>query len=144
MSKKLTGTTLMRKIGKIFARKRERAATLTASPEAALATVDQALLLAEKLPSPSKLRGAVTDLGTLGRLVRAWVRRDYRHVSRGTIVMALGALIYFLAPLDAIFDAIPALGLVDDALVLAWVISEIRAELADFRAWETAQTTPVA
>ena len=139
MSIKLSRKSLARRIGKIFARKRQRAAALTASPAAALATVDQALVRAEKLPAASRLRGAVTDLGTLGRLVRAWVRRDYRHVSRSTIVMALGALVYFVAPIDAIFDAVPGLGLIDDAAVLAWVISEIRAELADFRAWEAAQ-----
>lgn len=82
------------------------------------------------------LRGMLTDLLTLGRLIKAWTKREYRNVSRSTIVMALGAIAYFLAPLDAIFDAIPFAGFIDDAAVLAWVLREIRGELAAFRTWE--------
>jgi uncharacterized membrane protein YkvA (DUF1232 family) len=57
-------------------------------------------------------------------------------VSSTTIVMTVAALVYFLSPLDAILDAVPVIGFIDDAAVLAWVISEIRAELEDFRLWE--------
>jgi uncharacterized membrane protein YkvA (DUF1232 family) len=60
-------------------------------------------------------------------------------VSSTTVIMTVAALVYFLAPIDAIFDALPAFGLIDDAAVLAWVISEIRGELDDFRVWEQAR-----
>lgn len=76
------------------------------------------------------------DLQTSVRLVRAWARRDYAGVGRGTIALLVGALLYFLCPIDAIIDAIPVLGYVDDAAVLAWVVGQVRAELESFRSWE--------
>jgi len=76
------------------------------------------------------------DMQTSVRLVRAWGRREYRGVGRGTLVLIVGALLYFVSPIDAIIDAIPVLGFLDDAAVLAWVLGQVRAELYAFRNWE--------
>jgi uncharacterized membrane protein YkvA (DUF1232 family) len=119
-----------------FEAKRKRAERLIEAPQAALSTADRAVAKAERI---GKLSQTLTEVFTLGRLARAWARGDYRAVSRGTIVMVLGALIYFLSPIDAILDGIPVLGLIDDAMVLAWVVSEVRAELSDFRSWEASE-----
>jgi uncharacterized membrane protein YkvA (DUF1232 family) len=116
-----------------FEKKRQRAERLLEAPEVALSTADRAVAKAERI---GKLSQSLTEIFTLGRLARAWARGEYRDVSRGTIVMVLGALVYFLSPIDAILDGIPVLGMIDDAMVLAWVVSEIRAELSDFRHWE--------
>jgi uncharacterized membrane protein YkvA (DUF1232 family) len=84
------------------------------------------------------------DLQTAIRLARAWGRRDYRRVPRSTIVLIVGGLLYFLSPIDAILDAIPVLGLLDDAMVLGWVLRQVRCELDAFRAWEgQGQLAPV-
>ena len=82
------------------------------------------------------------DLQTTVRLVRAWARRDYRGVARSTIVLVVGALLYLVSPIDAIVDAIPVLGLLDDAAVLAWVIRHVRWELDAFRDWEGRRQLP--
>ena len=127
---------------RLFERSRTAARRLTADPESpgsTLATVDRAIEQAHRV---GKVRGLVGDITTMGRLVRAWSKRDYRQVSRSTIVMVLGALVYFVSPIDAILDSIPVLGFIDDAAVLAWVISEIRAELDEFRTWETGRALP--
>jgi uncharacterized membrane protein YkvA (DUF1232 family) len=116
-----------------FEKKRQRAERLLETPAVALHTADRAVAKAERV---GKLSQSLTEIFTLGRLARAWARGDYRDISRGTVVMVLGALVYFLSPIDAILDGIPVLGLIDDAMVLAWVVSEIRAELSDFRTWE--------
>jgi len=42
------------------------------------------------------------DLQTSVRLIRAWGRREYRGVGRGTLVLIVGALLYFVSPIDAI------------------------------------------
>ncbi|HEY0706716.1 MAG TPA: DUF1232 domain-containing protein [Polyangia bacterium] len=118
-----------------LARKPHSGERLAASPLAALRTLERAMAKAGRIGG---FRGVLGDLLSLGRLVKAWVRRDYRQVSRGTIVLSLAALAYFLAPIDAILDAIPFAGFVDDAAVLAWVLREIRQELAAFRLWEVA------
>jgi uncharacterized membrane protein YkvA (DUF1232 family) len=133
---------LSKKWRPFWARRREEAVALVEGAEGALETVeivDRALEKAKALGRSSKLRAALDDVKTLGRLARAWARREYRKVSPSTIVMTVGALVYFLAPIDAVLDGLPFIGFLDDAAVLAWVISEIRAELEDFRAWELAQ-----
>ena len=71
------------------------------------------------------------------RLARAWSRRDYRGVTRSTIVLVVAGLLYLLSPIDAIIDAIPVLGFLDDALVLGWVFRQVRWELDAFREWES-------
>ena len=76
------------------------------------------------------------DLQTAIRLARAWGRRDYRGVAVSTVVLVVAGLLYLLSPIDAIFDAIPVLGFVDDALVLGWVFKQVRFELDVFREWE--------
>ena len=76
--------------------------------------------------------------------MRAWARGEYRDVSRGTIALILGALVYFLTPIDAIFDHLPFAGYVDDAAILAWVVSEVKAELDAFKAWEAKRLLPPA
>ena len=73
---------------------------------------------------------------TAVRLAGAWGRREYPGLSRGTIVLIVGGLLYFVSPIDAIVDVIPVLGLVDDAAVLAWVFRQVRWELEAFREWE--------
>ena len=45
-------------------------------------------------------------------------------------------LIYFVMPVDAIPDFILALGLVDDAALLGWVLSSVRTDLERFVEWE--------
>jgi uncharacterized membrane protein YkvA (DUF1232 family) len=89
-----------------------------------------------KVIRQSKLRQTFRDVQVLVRLVRAWARGDYRDISKGTIALILGALVYFLTPIDAIIDQIPLIGYLDDAAIIAWVISEVRGEIEAFKAWE--------
>ncbi len=87
-----------------------------------------------------RLGEGLDDLRALARLVGAWARGEYRQVPVASIVAALGALIYFLMPLDAIPDFIVAMGFMDDLAVAARVVHHIRSDLADFRAWEESAT----
>ena len=76
------------------------------------------------------------DLPGLLRLVRAWARGDYRRVPLKSIVMAVGAVLYFVAPLDVIPDFIPVVGYLDDAAVIAYVLRSIRTDVERFEEWE--------
>lgn len=76
------------------------------------------------------------DLLTLVRLVSAWARREYRQVSAKTILSVVGAVIYFVSPIDAIPDFIPVVGYMDDIAVISAVVRSMRSDLDDFRAWE--------
>lgn len=83
-----------------------------------------------------RLGGAVDELRSLVRLVKAWASGEYRQVPLRSIAAAIGALVYFLMPLDAIPDFIFAFGFLDDAAVISQVVYFIRRDLAAFRDWE--------
>ncbi len=69
------------------------------------------------------------------RLIRSWLAGTYA-VPVQSVLMAVGAVIYFVSSFDLIPDAVPVLGLVDDV----WVINSVaRANLrviSSFRNWE--------
>ncbi len=85
-----------------------------------------------------RLRGFWCEVGTLGRLVRAWKRGEY-PLSTPQIAALLGALGYVISPIDAIPDVIPILGLTDDAAIVTSVVASMAVELVCFRAWEMEQ-----
>src|SRR5260221_14610016 len=117
-----------------FRREEKKAKRLVREPAAVLRAAESASEKARRARGP--LARVWDDLQTAIRLVRAWARRDYRGVARSTIVLVVGGLLYFLSPVDAIIDAIPVLGLLDDAMVLGWVLGQVRSELDAFRDWE--------
>jgi uncharacterized membrane protein YkvA (DUF1232 family) len=79
-----------------------------------------------------------SDLMLLFRLVRAWVRGEYRDIPRKSILWAVFAILYFLSPIDLIPDFLPG-GYIDDMAVIAFVCNRIRGDLDDFLEWEKAR-----
>jgi len=120
-----------------FRREKKKAERLVENPLAVLRAADRAGDRAQTAHGP--LGRIWNDLQTALRLVRAWSRHDYRGVTRSTIVLVVAGLLYLLSPIDAIVDAIPVLGFLDDALVLGWVFRQVRWELDAFREWESRQ-----
>lgn len=72
----------------------------------------------------------------LFRMFRAQLNGDYRELPWKTIVMIVGAMIYFVTPVDMIPDFIPALGLTDDVAVVYWVYNSLKEDVARFQQWE--------
>jgi len=104
---------------------------------------DEALDLAAKVLDKAnrhrdQLQSAWDDLGGLVRLVRAWARGEYRSVTWKTIGVVAAALLYFLNPFDAVPDFLPAIGLLDDASMIALVVASLRGEVQRFLDWEGA------
>ena len=58
--------------------------------------------------------------------------RDPQAPAQGKAV-AIGALLYFILPIDIIPDVIPVLGYVDDAAVIATAVSFLNTQLAAYR-----------
>ena len=73
---------------------------------------------------------------TMLRLIRAYYRGEYHEVTESALVILIAAVIYVVSPLDVIPDAIPAIGFLDDATVVALATQRIRQELDDFMLWE--------
>ncbi len=112
-----------------------RAEKLINDPEEAENVLDKAV---KKLGKNKLIAGVLEDLRALIRMVRAYVRGEYREVPIVTVIAAMGAIVYFVVPTDAIPDFIPVVGYMDDATVVAAVLLAIRTDLEDFRNWEKA------
>ena len=70
------------------------------------------------------------------RLIRSYAEGDYRAISESTLVVIVAAIIFVVNPLDVIPDALPALGYLDDATVIALAVRRSLDALDDFVAWE--------
>lgn len=68
--------------------------------------------------------------------VKAYSNGEYRQVSKGTILTVIGAIIYFVSPLDLVPDFIVGLGILDDAAVIGFAIKRISVELEEFKTWK--------
>lgn len=83
------------------------------------------------------LRELREDIVSLLGLVGAYARGDYRAIPYFSIAGAVAALAYVLSPVDFIPDAIPGLGLVDDAFVVSLCLRLLREDLERFRVWKS-------
>ena len=70
------------------------------------------------------------------RMLKAWVKGEYRDVSYDVILKIVVVLIYILSPLDFIPDPIPFIGFTDDAGFALWGLKSIREEINRFIEWE--------
>ena len=96
--------------------------------------IGEALIKMQK--HSAAIREIYADLQIILRLVKAWLAGDYKDVSLKSIAILIGAILYFLNPFDAIPDAIPVVGYVDDVGVVAWVLTTLKNEIEKFRVWE--------
>jgi len=103
----------------------------------ALRLVKRERELDEKLKHlPEKLRKLVHQVRLLYELIRSYVDGSYREVPWSSIAMAVAATVYFLSPIDLIPDAIPVIGMLDDALVVRFTLSAIQGDLRTFCEWK--------
>ena len=86
--------------------------------------------------NPGPISAQIRDLATLLRMVRAYFSKEYRDIPWETIALAIGAIAYFVSPVDLIPDFVPVAGYVDDAAVIAFVIASATNDLHNFREWE--------
>ncbi|MBO7191299.1 MAG: DUF1232 domain-containing protein [Elusimicrobiaceae bacterium] len=73
-----------------------------------------------------------SDVKTFFPMVWAILRGRYR-IPWGTIVWALVCAVYFISPVDALPDVLPALGIADDGAFIVWVLVRLHGDLAAFR-----------
>ena len=125
-----------------FQQAKNKAEEYAGDPEKAKNLIDQAMRKAQRRNKglldqlDEKLDAFWSYLSALMRLARAYYTRQYTAVPWKTIVVTIAAIIYFVSPIDFIPDFIPFLGLTDDAIVIAFVVKQIKADLDNFLAWE--------
>ncbi|WP_276495939.1 YkvA family protein [Pontibacter litorisediminis] len=77
-----------------------------------------------------------TLMMTFMRMARAYVRGDYRDISRKSMMIGVAVLLYLVTPLDIIPDFIPVVGLMDDISLMAWFVDAFSKEINKYREWE--------
>lgn len=63
----------------------------------------------------------------------------YPNLPMSTIVALLAGLLYLVLPFDVIADFFPAVGWVDDAAVLAFVMAAEQNDVKEYKAWKKKQ-----
>ena len=100
---------------------------------ASVVAVARAVRMAVRPGGPSMGERA----GAVPRMVRATFSGEYVGVSKGRLMLMLGAAGYLVSPLDLIPEAVlPIIGLADDALVLSWLATRLVEETEAFLEWE--------
>jgi uncharacterized membrane protein YkvA (DUF1232 family) len=74
---------------------------------------------------------------TLGRLIKAYSRGDYRDISAATFFKIATAAAYAGLGKDLIPDDIPGFGVVDDIAMISWALAGVIKEIEKFEEWES-------
>ncbi len=78
----------------------------------------------------------LSKIKTLMRMVRDYIRGDYREIPWKSLIMILAGLLYFLMPLDAIPDFIPGAGFIDDISIIMLVFKSISDDIHNYELFE--------
>jgi len=70
------------------------------------------------------------------RMMRAYIRGDYRDIKASNLLLIVAAIVYFVMPLDLMPDFIPVTGLLDDFSIIIWVYNTIQQEIDEYKLWE--------
>ncbi len=69
------------------------------------------------------------------QLLKCYVTKQYTNVPIASVVGIVAALTYLLNPLDLIPDAIPGIGFLDDAAILAGCYLLVENDVKEFLEW---------
>lgn len=78
------------------------------------------------------------DIKTMCDMVASWAKKEYREIPYRTIGMIILTLVYVFSPVDIIPDAIPGIGLLDDAMMVTFCLKAVQGDIEDFRVWKKA------
>ena len=70
------------------------------------------------------------------RMLKAYVKGEYRLLPWKSLIILVAALFYFVTPLDLIPDVIPVTGYIDDFTVILWVFRTLQDDINEFIVWE--------
>lgn len=82
------------------------------------------------------IRESIGMVPTLRDMINSYRTKKYTKLPFKTIAAILGALIYFVSPLDIIPDFIPFLGAIDDVAVISFCLKMIKDDLNAYLLWK--------
>ncbi|MEM0939805.1 MAG: YkvA family protein [Bacteroidota bacterium] len=69
------------------------------------------------------------------RMIQVQISGEYKAFSNSSLFLIVFALIYFITPVDALPDVIPAVGFTDDASVLYMIYRKLNKDVEAFLKW---------
>ncbi len=104
-------------------------------------------LLNEALQKAATNRSALGEtwekLQLLFGVLRDWINGNYKEMPKRSLLLVILGIVYFVSPLDGIFDYIPFAGLVDDAAIAGFVISQVSVDLERYKLWKKNQESDI-
>jgi len=97
-------------------------------------------LLNDALRKANSKRGALGETWEKFQLLfgvfKDWINGNYKEMPSRSLLMIILGIVYFVSPIDGVFDYIPFAGLVDDAAVAGFVISQVSVDLERYKLWK--------
>jgi uncharacterized membrane protein YkvA (DUF1232 family) len=119
-----------------FIRLAEKATHYIKNPDEFSNILNEAFSKASVDSENKAIRKMSEMLQTLFRMTKASFSGEYTGLSKGKIFLGIAAAVYIVSPKDIIPDKIPFIGMLDDMVVLAWLIKVSNDEIIKFKAWE--------
>ncbi len=107
----------------------------------AISFVTKTLSFLKKLGNISFIKKWVLDVPKLCDMLTDTINGVYKNIPYSTFVMVATAIIYTISPIDILHDKIPILGVLDDALILKFVIETIKNDLEIYTSWKEIKET---
>ena len=83
-----------------------------------------------------EFKGILGTIKTFIRMLRAFRSGTYTEIPWLTVLAVVGALIYFITPIDLLPDFIPVTGYLDDFSLILIVYNRFKGDIIAFQAWE--------
>ena len=97
-------------------------------------------LLNNAMKKANAKRGALGETWEKFQLLfgvfKDWINGHYKEMPMRSLLMIVLGIVYFVSPIDGIFDYIPFAGLIDDAAVAGFVISQVSVDLERYKLWK--------
>lgn len=91
----------------------------------------------------SRLRHRVGALSRIARALRLFIPMcadvisgRYRPVPWAAIGWMTLALVYLVSPIDLIPEMLVLIGIIDDVVIVGWLLSKVDKALVDYRRWK--------
>lgn len=97
---------------------------------------DRADKIKSKFEKGGPLGRFINDARLLLSITKDYYKGKYREIPYLSISSIVFALLYVLNPFDIIPDAIPVIGLVDDAAVVAACLTMVEQDLHEYKEWK--------
>ena len=88
-----------------------------------------------------KVSGVIEQVKLFLRMLKAYVKGEYKVIPWKTVLLIVAGLIYFVSPLDLIPDLIPITGFIDDFSILLWIFNRLQKDIDAFQLWEQNPTS---